>query len=454
MSSPFILAGLYLWDYIDGRISASYTRKYQPFPLPSPEDARYRSSDVSVIVPTINWEDSLIGNVLTWLENAPLEIIFVTIDSEGDSLRNLLLSDPEVERAALASNTDVKVITVSRPNKRTQLVRGINEAKGQILALVDDDATWTTTQVLTQLLAPFQKDDVGLVGGPIGSYVPEERQNRKVITSWEAAALRIRSRRGPGMAGFFAADGSTNFTISGLTMLLRAEIVKDAYFQFLFTHDLWRGERQNTGDDSFITRYVLFQHHLPHHNNKSDPPKQWRLGMQLTPEAEVQTSLMTDSRFAAQSKRWYRSGLRLRLTCLLYEPGYRRMRSTAPYMARKMVGGMVNPLLSILRVVVWWQTLQIFPALAWFFFLQDMWDWFWSIVGFVKRYPYCWTQILAVMIADKVYLISDWYSWLTLPTESWSNRSSVDEEDGYIEDVTDSMDEEEREVIPAGSKWF
>ncbi|KAI0882316.1 glycosyltransferase family 2 protein [Annulohypoxylon maeteangense] len=420
------LFGHYLWDAAEASESRHYAARYRPFPIPPPHEALFGSSNVSIICPTIDWDDDLPANLMTWLKCRPREVIFVTLESEADKLSKVLESAPGLRKAVEASGAIINVATVQQANKRTQLCHGINQASGQILCLVDDDAKWTTDQVLTQLLAPFQDLDVGLVGGPIGSYVPEERQNSNIITPWEVAALRTRSRRGPGMAEFYAADGSTNFTVSGLTMLLRGEIVRDPYFQYLFTHDMWNGIRQNTGDDAFITRYILFQHQLSHRHHSNVPHKQWKLGMQLTPEAEVLTSLMTDGRYASQSKRWFRTGLRIRLTCLLYEPGILGMRSTAPYMAYKMTRGMCKPFSTAFRLYLWmylWFTHPIIAAIFLVFYVLR--NWCTSLRAFHRQYPYCGKKIWAAMIADNLYLITDIYSYLTLSTESWSNRSSV-----------------------------
>ncbi|KAI0853411.1 glycosyltransferase family 2 protein [Daldinia vernicosa] len=420
-----LLLGLYLWDYTDSEQARTLARQYQPFPLPSKEDARYSPSDVSIVVPTIDWDETLPSNLITWLTNNPREVIFVTVDRELPRLQDDLESAPGVKKAMEESRAKILVLSVPQANKRTQLCRGIDEATGNIIALVDDDALWTTQDVLINLLAPFQDENIGLVGGPIESHVPKERQNSEVITGWEVAALRIRQRRENGMAAFYAADGSTNFTVSGLTMLLRAEIVKDPYFQHLFTNDMWNGMRQNTGDDGFITRYILYQHHLTDRFRSAVVPKQWRLGIQLNPEARVLTSLMRTSAFAHQSKRWYRSGLRLRLTCLIYEPGYRMMKATAPYMTRKMAGGMLTPIFTIVRAYLWYRLWANSPWFALALLSYVLYNWFSSLYTFYRRFPYCGSKIWAAMIADNLYLVADFYSWATLSTESWTNRSSV-----------------------------
>lgn len=86
-------------------------------------------------------------------------------------------------------------------------------------------------------------------------------------------------------------------------MILRADSLRGPAFQYGFTHDFWMGQRQNTGDDNFVTRWVLFGHLFENfrlEGNETRP--KWKIGMQLTREAQVGTSVMSDSRFAGQMK--------------------------------------------------------------------------------------------------------------------------------------------------------
>ena len=426
MSAPLVLLGFYLWDYIERQISKQNAERYRPYPLPAPEDRRHDVSDVSVIVPTIDADANFPGFLCRWLSNRPHEVILVTVESEETALRELI-ETPEVKAAMTESNARVKLLTVKRANKRDQLCAGINASTGKIIALVDDDAYFKSNDILLQLLSPFQEDDVGLVGGPISSYVPKDRQHSNVITPWEVAAIRIRQKRGRNMAAAFMADGGTNFTVSGLTMLLRGEILRDPVFQRRFRNDLWMGQRQNTGDDAFITRWVLYHHHLACAGEPSESsPKRWRLGMQLVPEAEVSTSVMRDSRFAGQMRRWYRTGLRHRLTSLIYEPGLFRMYSTTPYMTRKMIEGLFNPIFTIIRALLWWKTLRMFPLLAMILLYLELHRWGTSLLGFVEEYEFCRSKIWVAIIVDKLSWVSDWFSWATLGTEAWMTRSNVD----------------------------
>jgi cellulose synthase/poly-beta-1,6-N-acetylglucosamine synthase-like glycosyltransferase len=411
-----------MWEVIERSLSSKYIQQYKPYPLPSAEDRLHNASDVSIVVPTVGWDvPSFTTALISWLANGPREIVVVTVDAEEASARALLDSDA-IRAAAANAGLQIKLMTIARANKRDQLVEGINASEGSIIALVDDDAFWTPT-TLAHLLSPFQDAEVGLVGGPIESHVPPKRQNSAVITSWEVAALWNRSRRRGGNRAFFAADRSTNFTISGATMLLRAEVLKDAVFQREFTQETFLGMRQNTGDDSFITRWVLFQHLRP---DRRDDTRTWRLGIQLTPEATVLTTLMTDSRFARQMKRWMRTGLRYRITMLFYEPGFKTFWRATPYMCRKMVEGMYNPVHSLLWYLAFFVTLYKRPI---FGLLVGLWYLYGTVTGlmsFAREFPYCRRKLWAAVAADRVFMVSDWYCWLILASESWDSRQGVD----------------------------
>jgi len=187
----------------------------------------------------------------------------------------------------------------------------------------------------------------------------------EVVTPWEVAAIRLRNKRYNNVKAAHSADGGVNFCVSSATMILRAEILRDPKFQYAFTHDFWMGQRQNTGDDNFITRWVLFGHLFENfHLEGNERRRRWKVGMQLTQEAQVGTSIMADSRFTGQIKRWSRSGLRHRLMCLLYEPGIRGMWQTCPFMTRKMVEGMLNPILVWIRLYSWFKTAKVYPRMA------------------------------------------------------------------------------------------
>ncbi|KAK5631100.1 hypothetical protein RRF57_006815 [Xylaria bambusicola] len=421
----FILLEDFFRGLVERRLMHQYISQYTPFPLPSPSSRLFNTSDVSIIVPTVGFEPSQFSRALiSWLSNKPLEVIVVTTHRECTRTQALLNSEPI---QAAVNETGLRLLTVAVANKRTQLVCGINEAKGRIIALVDDDAFWIQ-EILINLLAPFQVEDVGLVGGPIESYVPSERKDSAVITGWEVAALRARSKREGGNKAFYMRDGSTNFTVSGATMLLRSEILKEPVFQTEFTGETFMGQRMNSGDDSFITRWMLFQHLREDRKGGA----KWRLGMQITPEATVFTALIPDRKFAEQMKRWLRTGLRFRLMCLLSDPGLRNFWRTTPYMCRKMVEAMFNPLLTLVWYLCYFKIFRAHPLAALLIALYYFYGLVSSYVAFGRQFPYARNKIWAAILLDRFAMVSDWYSWATLAQENWASRKGVDVETGEI----------------------
>ncbi|KAK5325846.1 hypothetical protein LTR93_004067 [Exophiala xenobiotica] len=432
--APAILMAFVSWDCYEHLLSERNKTRYRAFPLPKPHEWHHRPSDVSVIIPTVGHDEGFEACICSILTNNPREIIIVTTEAEKARVAELVGAN-RIE--SLRNRTEIDILTVSAANKRDQIIRGVNASKGSILALVDDDAYWPHETVLEHLLSPFQQEDVGLAGGAVFSYLPEERKCPDLITPWEVAAIRLRSKRHDSMKSAHAADGGINFCVSGVTMLLRAEILRDPAFQHAFTTDYWMGIRQNTGDDGFLTRWVLF-HHVLHppaqdKNGTTARPRQWRLGIQLTPEAEVGTTIMRDSRFAGQMKRWYRSGLRHRLLCLLYEPGIRGIWQTFPFMTRKMVEGMLNPILLWVRLWSIYKTSCVEPRFALFFLGWKTHNYVNGILRFFNEYPFAKRYWWAAVLVDRVYLISDWYCWATLGTEAWMSRPKVDNDGVHAE---------------------
>ncbi|EXJ95247.1 hypothetical protein A1O1_00367 [Capronia coronata CBS 617.96] len=467
---PVLLAVFLLRDLLERWASSRNQARYRPFAFPNPETRKYHISDVSIIIPTVDTDPSFTRCLCGLLNHKPLEIIIVATETERYRVQ-ALVHNATVQKAAAAAGgkTHIRILTVRHANKRDQLVQGISASRGEILALVDDDAFWQNERLLWHLLAPFQEDDIGLVGCPITKV-------SNIITPWEVAAIRLRGKRHGSMKSAYAADGGINFCVSGVTMLLRGEILRDPEFQHAFTNDFWMGHRQNSGDDSFITRWVLFRHqmkdddnnniisqshpwlqrkpqqinntdnlnHINVENNVHGNPQhstrtQWRLGMQLTSEAEVGTSIMPDARFAGQLKRWYRSGLRHRLMCLFFEPGIRAMWRTCPYMTRKMVEGMLTPVLLPLRLYALYATFDVFPGLALFILTWKICSYIHGLFTFSLEYPYTGKYWWAAVLVDHLYLVSDWYCWATLGTEAWMTRRDVDQEERQVEVVSEGM---------------
>lgn len=119
-------------------------------------DSAYQPEDTSIIVPTVDTENTFAECVRLLLVNCPKEIIIVTVPWNLNRVRDFLKALTREE-----GYEKLKVLTVKHANKREQLVYGIKASSGKILALVDDDIFWPQPTVLSSLLAPFQDPTVG-----------------------------------------------------------------------------------------------------------------------------------------------------------------------------------------------------------------------------------------------------------------------------------------------------
>ncbi|GKT54045.1 polysaccharide synthase [Colletotrichum tofieldiae] len=152
-----LLGAFWAWYTYDEALTKSLAKKSKPIPLPG--NPSYQSTDVSIIVATIDTPDSFTDCLRLWLANHPKEIIIVTIDRDLQRVHDL------VKPVIIEGDDRISVTTAEYASKRYQMVVGIKEAKGRILALVDDDAFWGTLKVLPYLLAPLEDPKVG---GAIG----------------------------------------------------------------------------------------------------------------------------------------------------------------------------------------------------------------------------------------------------------------------------------------------
>ncbi|CAJ2500375.1 Uu.00g032280.m01.CDS01 [Anthostomella pinea] len=90
------------------------------------KNARYGANDVSIVVCTIGPVDNFEMCIRSWLNNNPLELIFVTTDDKPMAASIVLFSVKEV-------------------NQGVQMIEGINAARGTPVATVEDHILWPDT---------------------------------------------------------------------------------------------------------------------------------------------------------------------------------------------------------------------------------------------------------------------------------------------------------------------
>jgi cellulose synthase/poly-beta-1,6-N-acetylglucosamine synthase-like glycosyltransferase len=270
--------------------------------VPLPSDPTYiPSRDVSLVVPTVDTEDTFPASLRTWASSNVKEIIIVTVPDELERVQAL------VAQADITPTIPLRVLTCPRASKRGQMARGIREATGRIIALSDDDISWTRT-TLVHLLAPFEDASVGGVGGRQKAALP---RSGKTWNVWEVAGAKRLWQRTRLETANNAIDGGC-MVLSGRTVLYRAEIIKDEGFLYAFTRDYWLGRYLlDSGDDTFITRWVQ--------------ANGWKIRFQSCAEADVITSCKDTSAYNKQCIRWHRNSLRTSIRTVVYIPHILRL---------------------------------------------------------------------------------------------------------------------------------
>ncbi|RUS13276.1 glycosyltransferase family 2 protein [Endogone sp. FLAS-F59071] len=308
---PFGIIGFYryLWYLIKLVAWAVYQ------PVRPKDNPTYRpENDVTIIVPTIDAGEEFKIAARSWMACNPKEIIIITEEKMRGPLQELADSvNPE----------KIRVLTVSRANKRLQMTAGINATTTEIIVFADDDAIWKPTFLL-YVLACFEDLKMGGVGTcqTVHAVAPSGYQ-----TVWEVLAGFRLTIRNIEVAASTHIDGGV-CCISGRTAAYRTLILKDPAFQYGFTNDLWMGKYPlNSGDDKFLTRWMVSHG--------------WNTYIQVCPEAELYSTFKNNWRFIKQVLRWTRNTWRSDFRSLFTE---RYIWFRHPYVAFTMVDKCFNPL--------------------------------------------------------------------------------------------------------------
>jgi hypothetical protein len=133
-----------IWGLVDYYVNKYYSSKYQPAPVIT--NPTFAPKDVSVVVRTLSLPPVFKACLIRWFENKPLEIIICTTEehiNEVDRVVNEAVSE-------VVDGATVKII-VSEKGPRVQLMAGIMEAKGKIIAVSDNHIFWSRNYLINML---------------------------------------------------------------------------------------------------------------------------------------------------------------------------------------------------------------------------------------------------------------------------------------------------------------
>ncbi|TPX49669.1 hypothetical protein SeLEV6574_g01309 [Synchytrium endobioticum] len=401
---PFGFIGIYRWFWFAIKVIAWVLYK----PQKPKAGSRYTSQDVTILVPTIDSGDEIKIAVRSWLKNDPFQIIFITINKAKQGLEDLANEvDPRREK--------IHVICIEKPNKRNQMVAGINHCNTDIIVFCDDDVIWPET-MLQYMLAPFEDAKMGGVGTsqrviPVG----------KSWTLWEVLSAYRISMRNIEVTSSTYIDGGV-CCLSGRTAAYRADILRDSDFQWQFTHEYWhvwwfgkwRQYHQHSGDDKFLTRWIVS------HN--------WKTHVQACKQAELASTFKNNWRFLKQITRWTRNTWRSDIKSLFLE---RKIWRRYPFVAYQMFDKFFNPLtllygpISILTMCINHPRLPVWVILVSYTVWLLLTRLLKYIPHFVSR-PQDILYLPAWLIFNYYFAISKIYCLFTLHNTDWGTRQGAD----------------------------
>ncbi|RYP80343.1 hypothetical protein DL769_002523 [Monosporascus sp. CRB-8-3] len=383
-----ILAAMWLWGRYDWVLTKLRMEKYEtPVPLEKPT---FPTETVSILIVTIDTPSGFTDTLRTCLASNPKEIIVVTIPRDFPRVETL--ASPVINES---NGVPITILTVPKPGRRTQMALAVQEASGDILCFVDDDTVWPTNKVLPYLLAGFED--------------PKERRNPDALSPWEVAGIRKLSSNNEKQMMLHASGGGI-WCLTGRTMLLRTAAVKPGTFLEEWTNEVFWGQLIQTGEDSFLTRWLR--------------GKGWELFHQDAPEAEVFTDVKRDSNYIGQLIRWRRNGFQAFIMQLFSDPGFWAIYKKDPYFARKLAEELGRPLITLIHIVGWVVAIMYSPRVALVFALWYVLQMFRAYRAFLQQFPWVGLKNMWAAIAmDHAYLILDYYGLMTVRQEGWLTRN-------------------------------
>ena len=286
-----LLIAIFVARYLRTVVSIFTWVTYKPKPVA--EKPRYRSDDVTVVVPTtLKCTGELVKCLQGIMRCSPAAVFVVTSNTNVEIVRSC---------CGLNSFHKAKVFGVEKLNKRNQMLKAMEEVKTEIIVFADDDVVWPSHRYLDYLLAIFEDPKVGAGG-------TRQRECRRSGNFWNFLGICYLERRVWNNVTTNAIDGSIS-TLSGRTAAYRTEILKTDEFTYYFTHDSWLGRKLNSDDDKCLTRYV-YSHG-------------WNIALQFDQRSIIETTLEEDSNYISQCLRWARAHWRGNFTVMTNESYWR-----------------------------------------------------------------------------------------------------------------------------------
>lgn len=278
---------LFIFRYLRLIVHCIAFRAYEPTPIP--EEPTLTAQDCTIIIPTVDPSNIEFTECLqSVLLNRPKRIIIVTVGMDAHYATKQLIRPYK----DTCPDTDIMLLSSQKANKRTQVAIGIAKVKTKISVLVDDHVLWGRN-FLPTALAPFEDEKIGAVGTK--KRVRKQSTGFNLLSYWNMLGALYLERHNFEIRATNTIDGGV-FVISGRTSLHRTEILQHKDFVPGFTNERFffgLFGPLNADDDNYITRFEVSHG--------------WKIKIQYSDDACIETTLGAYPRFTSQCLRWVRT---------------------------------------------------------------------------------------------------------------------------------------------------
>jgi cellulose synthase/poly-beta-1,6-N-acetylglucosamine synthase-like glycosyltransferase len=268
----------------------------------------FTREDVTAIIPVYQPPPSFIKTIDSLAKNGVPKILVVADITCVENVTELVKDYPQVE-----------IIPETKPGKRSAMATGLKEVRTRLTFFVDDDIQWCDT-ALDYLLHPFNHNS------NIKGVGCEHTARKKHAFDIEMILCDMRlSVRMLELFSTSVIDKGAS-CISGRTACYVTNFIQEEEFYEQFLNEKFFGMQVVSGDDKFLTRYVMRK-----------GGKIWHQGGK---KCVLSTTFERGPRFMKQLLRWSRNTWRSDITCLFIE---RAVWRNNPFTALVMLDKVVTP---------------------------------------------------------------------------------------------------------------
>jgi hyaluronan synthase len=386
---PLSIIGIWRWSFwiIRRTAGAMYRPKPGAWPADKPKPT------VTVVTPVYNEDPAFFERAMqSWISNGVDEIIAVI---DKSNTRHII----DFERR-YASNkhlgTKCRMIITPKPGKRAALCDGIEQAKGDLIALVDSDTIWSH-DVLEKSIPYFKNPMIG--GATLTQRVQDPDNAVTVIFD-----MMLWSRYQEEVPALLGVGNAFN-TLSGRTAIYRREALLNDRHDNMHNlrHEFFLSTRSISGDDKRLTHLILEQG--------------WHVAYVVGPR--VYTSGMRSlKQFMKQRLRWTRNSWRGDLRAITRGWIWKH-----PALAVFRIDSFVQPFVMLIGPVVFVFALIsgdfLFAGIlvAWWFFSRCI-----KLFGYFKAHPQRIIYLPAYIVYSYANAALKIYALATLTEHSWATR--------------------------------